>query len=50
MLLTALLRLSERYGTDQPLCQELEEAGYNKQCKVLQKRHVALIVKHLDEP
>lgn len=33
-----------------PLCQELEAAGYNKQCKILQKRYVALIVKHLDEP
>ena len=33
-----------------PLCPELEAAGYNTHCKNLQKRYVALIVKHLDEP
>ena len=46
----AVTQLMRWVNACQPLLQELKEAGYNKHCKILQKRYVMLIVKHLDEP
>ena len=46
----AVTQLMRWVNACEPLLRELEEAGYNKHCKILQKRFVMLIVKHLDEP
>ena len=46
----AVTQLMRWVNACKPLLRELEEAGYDKHCKILQKRYVMLIVKHLDEP